>query len=134
MDKTKQSWYVLEQPKRLVLIYRFNYDEDKEYNAQWLAFLKTNGITADKIIKQMPAGDGSEEIHVLGEDAIQQYALVRFTAPKEHADKYDFKIGQQFVYLGEIPNMPGHCVVADVETGRIHSGYHVENFEVVNDV
>jgi hypothetical protein len=24
--------------------------------------------------------------------------------------------------------MLGHCVVADHETGRIHSGYHTENF------
>lgn len=134
MDKTKQNWYVLEPPKRLVLIHNFVYDEDKDYNAQWLAFLKNNGITADRIIKQTQVRDGLEEIHVLGEETIQQYSLVRFTAPKEHADKYDFKVGQQFVFLGEIPNMPGHCVVADVESGRIHSGYHIENFEVMNDV
>ncbi len=134
MDKTKQSWYTLQQQQKLVLVHNFTYDEEKDYNAQWLKFLERNGITADRIIKQVTVREGHEEIHVLGDEGIQQYALVRFTAPKEHADKYDFKIGQQFVYLGEIPNMPGHCVVADVETGRIHSGYHVENFEVINDV
>lgn len=134
MDKTKQSWYTLQQQRKLVLVHNFTYDEEKDYNAQWLKFLERNGITADRIIKQVTVREGHEEIHVLGDEGIQQYALVRFTAPKEHADKYDFKIGQQFVYLGEIPNMPGHCVVADVETGRIHSGYHVENFEVINDV
>ncbi len=33
-----------------------------------------------------------------------------------------------FIFLGEIPNMPGHCVVAGHKSGRIYSGYHVENF------
>jgi hypothetical protein len=33
-----------------------------------------------------------------------------------------------YVFFGEIPNMPGHCVVADHRTGHIFSGYHTENF------
>jgi hypothetical protein len=33
-----------------------------------------------------------------------------------------------YVFFGEIPNMPGHCIVADYETGKIHSGYHTDNF------
>lgn len=36
--------------------------------------------------------------------------------------------GDRFVFLGEIPNMPEHCVVADVASGRVIVGYHVENF------
>lgn len=32
------------------------------------------------------------------------------------------------VFLGEIPNMPGHVVVADPNSGRIHSGFHIERF------
>lgn len=35
-----------------------------------------------------------------------------------------------FIYFGEIPNMPGHCVVFG-ESGRMYSGYHPENFLVI---
>jgi hypothetical protein len=30
--------------------------------------------------------------------------------------------------LGEIDQMDGHCVVADIKTGQIYSCYHTENF------
>lgn len=33
-----------------------------------------------------------------------------------------------YVFLGEIPNMLGHCVVLNHRTGKVHSGYHTENF------
>ena len=33
-----------------------------------------------------------------------------------------------FVFLGEIPNMPEHCVIAGHESGKILSGYHIANF------
>lgn len=32
------------------------------------------------------------------------------------------------VFLGEIPNMPGHCIVADVETGTVRVGLHTDRF------
>ena len=35
-----------------------------------------------------------------------------------------------FIYFGEIPNMPGHCVVFG-ESGRMYSGYHPETFLVI---
>ena len=39
-----------------------------------------------------------------------------------------------FVYLGEIPNMPEHCVVAGQESGRVYSGFHSSNFtELIGD-
>ena len=38
-----------------------------------------------------------------------------------------------YVFLGEIPNMPGHYVVSEHKTGRIYSGYHTENFEELTD-
>jgi len=61
----------------------------------------------------------------------RQFSLVRFdfgTLPPEQDAKYPFKRGGVYIFFGEIPNMLGHCVVADHETGRIHSGYHTENF------
>jgi diadenosine tetraphosphate (Ap4A) HIT family hydrolase len=39
-----------------------------------------------------------------------------------------FKAGRAYVFLGEIPNMPGHCVVVELRGGRIWSGFHTDNF------
>ena len=61
----------------------------------------------------------------------RRYSLVRFRfqgLPKKFHRKYPFTEAGVYVYFGEIPNMPGHCVVADHRTGQIYSGYHTENF------
>jgi hypothetical protein len=29
--------------------------------------------------------------------------------------------------------MPGHCVVADMKTGKLYSGYHTERFVQIPD-
>ena len=42
--------------------------------------------------------------------------------------KYPYAKDQPLIFLGEIPNMPGHCIVVGVKSGRIYSGYHTENF------
>ena len=42
-----------------------------------------------------------------------------------------FRPGRTYVFVGEIPNMPGHCVVADMKTGRLFSCYHSDNFEEI---
>lgn len=47
-----------------------------------------------------------------------------------HKDSYPFKHGEVLVWFGEIPQMPGHCVVANKE-GRVIWGYHTEDFELV---
>jgi hypothetical protein len=44
-----------------------------------------------------------------------------------------FRATRTYVFLGEIPNMPGHCIVADIKTGRLFSGYHTEQFREVTD-
>lgn len=70
---------------------------------------------------------------VNGEIMVQprNLALVKFNfdaLPKEsHSDYRKFK-GCLLLFLGEIPNMPGHCVVMDVDSSKIHSGSHTENF------
>ena len=61
----------------------------------------------------------------------RQYSLVRFCVeqlPPEYHDRYPFTRDGVYVFFGEIPNMPGHCVVADTRSGRVFSGYHTENF------
>lgn len=45
---------------------------------------------------------------------------------KEHP----FEKNKPYVFLGEITQMPGHCV-ADYKTGQLYSGYHTENFEEI---
>lgn len=61
----------------------------------------------------------------------RQLSLVKFTPPKQSGtsrQRYPFRRGVTYLFFGEIPNMPGHCVVVDRRTGRIFSGYHIENF------
>lgn len=58
-------------------------------------------------------------------------SLVRFdfdSVPLTYHRKYPFKRGGSYIFFGEIANMGGHCVVADVKTGRLYAGYHTENF------
>jgi hypothetical protein len=44
------------------------------------------------------------------------------------APSYPFKREVPYVFLGEIPNMPGHCVIADTTSGKIYAGYHTDSF------
>ncbi|TWU15464.1 hypothetical protein [Allorhodopirellula heiligendammensis] len=63
-------------------------------------------------------------------------SLVSFhydNVPIEYHSKYPFVAGRSYVFFGEIPNMPGHCVVADQRTGQLYSGYHTESFVELPD-
>ncbi|MCR9211540.1 MAG: hypothetical protein NXI28_25225 [bacterium] len=58
-------------------------------------------------------------------------SLVRFnfdSVPVDYHAKYPFTDSRTYIFFGEMPNMPGHCVVADHQTGQLYSGYHSENF------
>ena len=72
----------------------------------------------------------------------RQYSLVRFEfdAPNNQPDPWTpqyKKVGldssKVYVFLGEIPNMPGHCVVLNHKSGKIFSGYHIENFKELKE-
>jgi hypothetical protein len=61
----------------------------------------------------------------------RKLSLVRFdveAVPKGFRRKYPFRAGRAYIFLGEIPNMRGHCVVAEQGSGRIYAGYHTEHF------
>lgn len=63
-------------------------------------------------------------------------SLVRFrfdSVAREYHARYPFVDGRAYVFFGQIPNMPGHCVVADHQTGQLYSGYHTENFVELSD-
>ena len=53
---------------------------------------------------------------------------VRFDFGTIGAENYPFSIYDHFVFLGEVKQMPGHCVVAHTKTGQVHVGYHTDNF------
>jgi len=60
---------------------------------------------------------------------IRQNALVKFN--EDVLETYrstdeDFVEELRFVYLGEIPNMPGHCIIGGY-SGKIHFGIHTND-------
>lgn len=44
-----------------------------------------------------------------------------------------FPMNATFIFLGEIPNMPGHGVFIQQETGEIHSCYHINDFRALTE-
>ena len=68
------------------------------------------------------------------QERFPQYSLVKFSFEyiKENYFSGNFNSTEVFVYLGECPNMSGHCIVADGE-GKITRMYHPEDFQLVND-
>lgn len=66
----------------------------------------------------------------------RKLSLVRFH-PRSSvggATKHPFEPARTYVFIGELANMPGHCVVADSLSGQLFSGYHTELFvELASD-
>ncbi len=65
---------------------------------------------------------------------IRQYALVKvedgmcqWLKDNDHQDS-PLLSEKVFVFLGEIPNMPEHCVIAGQQSGKVFSGFHISNF------
>jgi len=61
---------------------------------------------------------------------IRHNALVRFIAPLDRWEDYPFSKYQKFVFLGEIIQMPGHCIVVDLY-GQTYISFHVDDFEEI---
>jgi hypothetical protein len=67
----------------------------------------------------------------MSQEAPRPLSLVRLrdgAAPPGHPERLPFGVHEPFLFLGEILNMPGHCAVAERGTGRLHVGYHTDNF------
>ena len=43
-----------------------------------------------------------------------------------------FLAENHFIFLGEIPNQEGHCVLLG-KSGRLYDGFHNEDFEELNE-
>jgi hypothetical protein len=66
----------------------------------------------------------------------RQYSMVKFNfkrLPAKYHSRYPFTRDDVFIFFGEIPNMPGHCVVSNHKTGQIFSGYHTDNFTEIKE-
>ena len=63
----------------------------------------------------------------------KQYQLVKFVYPgdieklKEEGSNYPFEHNEIVLFLGEIIQMEGHCIVVK-GNGKIYWGYHTDNF------
>jgi hypothetical protein len=68
---------------------------------------------------------------VKGGKMLRQRSIVKFdfdSLPEEYHNKFPFKKESVYIFFGEIPNMPGHCVVCDFKTGEMFCGYHTGQF------
>jgi len=66
----------------------------------------------------------------------RQYSIVKFdydNVPEEYRECYPFMPMRMYIFLGEIPNMGGHCIVMDRFDGSMHVGYHTENFKEMTE-
>ena len=64
----------------------------------------------------------------------RQYAMVKLQSEftswlKENGHENSELLREDvYIFMGEIPNMPEHCVVAAKNSGKILSGLHTDNF------
>jgi len=59
-----------------------------------------------------------------------QHGITVVDCCKDH--DYPFAKDTPLIYLGEIVNMPGHCIIAG-KSGKVYFGYHIENFRELTD-
>lgn len=59
--------------------------------------------------------------------------IVKFVLPKGGKEsEYPFNVGDHYLFLGEITNMPGHCIVVE-DSGKLRWGYHTDNFVLITE-
>ncbi len=47
--------------------------------------------------------------------------------PKIYHSKYPFRKDEHLIFVGEISNMKGHCIISR-KNGKLVIGYHTDNF------
>ena len=64
-----------------------------------------------------------------------QNVMVVFDPPEHAKEAYvkqgKLRIGEEYLFVGEIKNMPGHGMFVASKTGATLYGYHLENFYLV---
>ena len=59
---------------------------------------------------------------------MKNFTLCKASLPKGYEKDYPFCNGDIFIFLGEIPNMPEHCVVLRKSDNKIFSCYDTDIF------
>lgn len=67
----------------------------------------------------------------------RKLSIVKFNYDKYEPKDHHFFIntfpkGHTFIFLGEVPNAKGHCVLATAD-GKIHFLYHTDDFIEVDE-
>ncbi len=65
----------------------------------------------------------------------RKLSLVKFDfegLPKKYWTQYPFQPNESYLFLGEIPNMNGHCVIGNPD-GTVQFGWHTNNFIELTD-
>lgn len=91
----------------------------RRYITRWDRIIIANRLNAIK--------DISEKECLLSTKEPRINTLVQFINPFKESF-YPFEDKEILLYLGEVKNMKGHCIVANKE-GKIFWGYHIENFK-----
>lgn len=64
-----------------------------------------------------------------------QNVMVVFDPPEHAKETYvkhnKLRIGEEYLFVGEVKNMPGHGVFVEPKTGTTFCGYHLENFYLI---
>lgn len=66
----------------------------------------------------------------------RQYSLIRFTKDTINFEGFDmsslsYHKDNKLVYLGEIPNIPEHCIILDITLNKHIIGIHIDNIEEI---
>ena len=61
----------------------------------------------------------------------KEFSYIHFSTTG--SDERYFGNLKTFIFLGEVPNAKGHCILGDLETGKILGLYHTENFREANE-
>jgi hypothetical protein len=99
----------------------------------FIEMFENNNVKSETVSS---SGDVEQEIVKIP----RQYSLVRVSDwyakwTKEHTQtgKKCPLLEAKLVFMGEIPNMPGHCLVMDKDTGKPFFGYHTDDFIELTD-
>ena len=66
----------------------------------------------------------------------EQYSICRFSDehyPREYQGQYPMAKDAFYIFMGEIPNMMGHCIAMNKDTKEIHVAWHCDLFHEITD-
>jgi len=65
----------------------------------------------------------------------RKLSLVKYVGKKGTAgySNNPFHEGDVYIFIGEIANMPDHCVILGSSSGNIYSGYHTSDFQELKE-